>query len=609
MSLLSQVVETTVSAAAEDTTRVLTMQHVYDATEDETESKRVARLEDFFNTPLSDLPCDTAWFDENFPSVRLLGAEPLPGADRDFWTSPGAYRKWREVVRRRIRSASGERAREAELSAREDGWSTFLALLKRLSEHDGPVHPAQHGAIGRFANLARAADLEPGDLTLDHVSPFLKTLSPYDCERALHALKILGRLKRVRLVAANLPADFDPKLLAPELKTPVSERIRKMAHNAVETARYDDGTYDDISETRMAKFNDQTANTYEAALIALARTAADTGAIDLDDVTSLQQLFACEVRRAVLKRWTTGTDTPAGLTARSATGYASIVAQIGEALGTDMSAWRGNLKNNETLIKGRADGQRMAPKNQRFCELLLSDRRKTRTFLRQHILYRDIAENILATDHKLTEADKRRVRMFGTCAAFSALELRGAGIRKGSALAIKCLGPDQNLFDRKVGDERWFELRISKKDMKGEYVQLPPIPVRDDSFAGYEIIDWFLSRIRPLFTYANKDFCGENGITPTAWLFASEQSNQALRGGLLYRWMTQCSTEIGLRMTPHNYRHGFATLLIGQSWDNKRRAADYLGCSEPVLERNYAWIDKRKKIEETQDLLAGMLSC
>lgn len=77
---------------------------------------------------------------------------------------------------------------------------------------------------------------------------------------------------------------------------------------------------------------------------------------------------------------------------------------------------------------------------------------------------------------------------------------------------------------------------------------------------------------------------------------------------MLYKWLTRSSAEIGLPMFPHNFRHGFATLLLARSWSNRGRAAAYLGCSVGVLDTFYGWIDKQQKLEEVQDLLAEVLA-
>jgi hypothetical protein len=102
-----------------------TMQTVFDETVDTTERNRIMRLSEFFAAPLSTFDGDgadlLAWFDAHFPPVKKIGAGPLPGASRGFWSSKSAYSKWREVVRRRIRSTLGLVDAKKALRERIDG--------------------------------------------------------------------------------------------------------------------------------------------------------------------------------------------------------------------------------------------------------------------------------------------------------------------------------------------------------------------------------------------------------------------------------------------------------------------------------------------------------
>ena len=608
MGILSNVVELMAHASAADTTPNVTMQSVLDATDDKTEAKRIRRLADFFNARLASLPGDLDWFDENFPSVKKLGARPLPGHEREFWKTVESYRKWREITRRRIRKTTGEFDRVKDLAARNDGWKPLLADLAKLSEDDGPVHPATVGAIGALANRARACDIDPGDLGPARVTTFLAALAPYERANSETALKALARLKRFRRVAAHLPTDFSLEKMLPDHRAPLPEPVMEMINRAIETARFDESTHDDISGTSKAAFNEKTVQSYTAAMIKLARSAATAGGVDLDTLEGLDELFRCDVRRAVIKDWIEQAKTKKGFSSRSAASYVRAIIQIGKAMGIDTTYWRMNLSNNAFLTDGVDRGEKMAPKNQAFCEKLIDDPKRTRTFLTQHVLYHDIACDILATDKTLSDIQLQRACRFGSCAAFAAIELRGAGLRKASALSIHSTGPDQNLFYRRAGPTKWFEIRIAQKDMKGEYVELPPIPIRDDRLQGYQVMNWYLDSIRPLFNFANEKWCEANECAASPWLFPAQHGHGPLDGKLLYRWLTQCSAEIGLRMTPHNFRHGIATLLLAKSWSNKGRAADYLGISDRVLEAYYAWINKRRSFEETQDLLAEALS-
>ncbi|MFZ7094023.1 hypothetical protein [Primorskyibacter sp. 2E233] len=606
MGVFSAAVATAIDQTA---TRVVTMQTVFDDTTQQTERNRIARIADFFDAPLSTFGGDLlTWFDAHFPPVKKLGAAPLPGHDRVFWTSRGSYQKWREVVRRRICHTTGVTDAKKELRNRIDGWTPLLGLLDELKKGVGPLHSASVGAIVAFSDMARAAGLNPADLTPDVVPDFLKSLPLMERERAAKALRALARAQVVNQVAEFLPEGFDPAYLIPADRSSLPDTVRAMIAEMVHNVRFDKSTYEDVSESSQPKFGQEASATYEAALIALARTAQDLGCVELETLNRPDNLFRCETRVAVLRAWTDPGNTTRPFSLRTAASYTRIIAQVGKENGLDTSAWEASLKKNTALKEGRATNETMSPKVQRFCEGLIANQKNVRTFLRQHVLYQERAKDILATDEKLTLSQTRRVRQFGTCAAFAAMEIRGAGLRKGSALATQSHGVNPNLFFRNNGQERWYELRVSRKDMKGEYVELPAIRIRDDKYEGFAVLDWYLKSIRPLSNFGNAEYCEQNVCAMSPYLFVAEKSADALDGKLFYRWLTSCSHAIGLRMNPHNYRHGFATLLLARSWSNRGRAAAYLGCSVGVLDTYYAWLDKRQKLEEVQDMLAEALT-
>ncbi|MWD29327.1 hypothetical protein E0K89_017745 [Aquicoccus sp. SCR17] len=589
-----------------------TMQTVLDETVNETERNRIVRVGEFFDKPLSILDGDgvdlLTWFDSHFPPLKQIGAGPLPGSGRTFWQSKSSYAKWREVVRRRIRTTLGLVAAKKALRERVDGWTPFLALLEELSKDHGPVHPGTLGAVRTFSDRARSAGIDPMDLTPDTVPSFLDGMPTHESDASATALRALARHRVFPQIAAHLPPDYDPTYLVPTARTPVPDSVRKMIADMVEAARYDQSTYDDVSESCTENFNQETAKTYCAALVALARAAQETGKADLASLNCLGSLFETPVRIAAIRHWIDQSETEVGSSLRTAADYVRIVAQIGKANGIRTKKWLKSLKKNPHLQEGHAAGEKMSPKNRVFCERLIHDPADVRTFLRQHVLYQERAKDVLATDKALTKSQLRAARRLSTCAAFSALAIRGAGLRKGSALAAECSGTGQNLFRKTAGERKFFELRIAQKDMKGEYVELPPIHIRDDKYCGYEVLDWYLKTARPLFDFADPDYCEEKECALATHLFVSERSARPLAGSMLYKWLTRSSAEIGLPMFPHNFRHGFATLLLARSWSNRGRAAAYLGCSVGVLDTYYGWIDKRQKLEEVQDLLAEALA-
>lgn len=532
----------------------------------------------------------------------------MPGADREFWASKSSYAKWREVIRRHSKTTLGLVGAKVALRTRNDGWTPFLILLEQLSKDRGPVYPATFGAIRTFSDKARAAGIDPVDLTPQIVPEFLDTMPSHEQVKSSNALKAIMRLTTFQVIAAHLPPDYDTAYLVPSVRTPVPAPIRAMIAEMVETARFDRSTYDDISESCSENFNEKTAATYNAALIALARAAQETNLANLDSLNCLESLFGNEIRISTIRHWIGLSEKDTRFSLRTAADYVRIIAQIGNANGLKTKKWLKSLKKNPHLQEGQADGKKMSPKNRVFCERLIHDPADVRIFLSQHVLYKERAQDILATDKPLSKQQLRDARRFASCAAFSALEIRGAGLRKGSALATECAGVHQNLFRKTTGDKKIFELRIAQKDMKGAYVEMPPIHVRDDKYYGYEVLDWYLKTARPLFNYANPEFCEKLKCPMATHLFVSEKSSKPLGGAMLYNWLTRSSAEIKLPMYPHNFRHGFATLLLARSWSNRGRAAAYLGCSVGVLDTYYGWIDKQQKLEEVQDLLVEALA-
>ncbi|WP_417273738.1 hypothetical protein [Celeribacter halophilus] len=337
-----------------------TMQTVFDETVNATERNRIMRLSEFFAAPLSTFDgADDAdlltWFDTHFPPVKNIGAGPLPGASRNFWSSKNAYSKWREVVRRRIRSTLGLIDAKKALRERIDGWTPFLALLENLSKDQGPVHPATFGAIRTFSDRARAEGIDPMDLIPDVVPMFLDKMPEHTRHASVLALKALNRHRIFPQIAAFLPEDFDTDYLIPTARTPVPEAVRKMITDMVETARYDLSTYDDVSESSSENFNAKTAEAYRAALIALARAAQDTGEVDLASLNCLDTLFETHVRIPTIRHLINLSEKDDGISLRTVADYVRIIAQIGKANGLKTKKW---LKKPEEkpAPAGRARG-------------------------------------------------------------------------------------------------------------------------------------------------------------------------------------------------------------------------------------------------------------
>jgi hypothetical protein len=259
----------------------------------------------------------------------------------------------------------------------------------------------------------------------------------------------------------------------------------------------------------------------------------------------------------------------------------------------------------------------MSPKTVQFCRPLINIPQRRRSFLTQHFAYRDRADDILATDKMLTASQLREVRMFGTCAAFAAIELCGAPNRVTNVLQLRHRGPTSNLFLPK-GHADHYEIALDRKEMKVKKGK--PVPrqkIRRNALEGAQTLDWYIKTVRPLFPYGNAQWCA--GIdqpfdnlrfgkvqdllqrAESIHLFVSPQSAAHLSKSVFYDYLCEASEAIGMPMTPHNFRHGVASIMLKRSLANIGKVATLLNNSPGVVGTFYAWINEAIVIEEVQD--------
>lgn len=107
------------------------------------------------------------------------------------------------------------------------------------------------------------------------------------------------------------------------------------------------------------------------------------------------------------------------------------------------------------------------------------------------------------------------------------------------------------------------------------------------------MVEWYLEHIRPRIPWADRSeylFPGYNG---------KSISDKALRN-----WLQHHSRDLGIPMSPHNFRHGLASLWL------RSRPGDYSGaarllCNSPATVRAYyAWIDNDAEMINVQAELA-----
>ena len=274
-------------------------------------------------------------------------------------------------------------------------------------------------------------------------------------------------------------------------------------------------------------------------------------------------------------------------------------------------------KNSVFLIEGKHAENEMSPKNIAFCRPIIENPQAKRRFLTQHFAYRDRAEDILATDKMLSQSQLREARMFGTCAAFAAIELCGAPNRLTNVLQLRHRGPTSNLFLPK-GHATHYEIALVRKEMKVKKgKQVPRQKVRRNALEGAQTLDWYFKTIRPLFPHGNSQWCA--GVDQpfdnlrfgkvddpsrrgeSIYIFVAPQSAAHLSKSVFYEYLCEASEAIGMPMTPHHFRHGIASILLKRSLANVGKVATLLNNTQAVVLNNYGWINEEAVIEESQD--------
>ncbi|MBI1492437.1 hypothetical protein [Halocynthiibacter styelae] len=621
MSILTQIANSIAIPVATEPPKPKNLQDVYDdanvAGRDD-EARATKRVADYFAAPLASFEADVEWFDQMFPLAHRM--VQVPGRERSFWKSRNGYNKWRNKVRRRIEHSNGAVAAEKERKARQDGWALLNELLHTLSHNGGPIHGGEAGAVVAFADWARKSAIEPGELDCEAIALILDR-APSDNIRRKHlrALEVLKRYQCIRSIAAHLPDELDINRARRRFENALPPHLDIWIDEVLEIGRLKNAKYDRTTDKHSDAWQPTTVGTYRSALRSYVWSASRErgGQIDLDTLTDFSELFTEDTAWVVAANWNNRSEMPDGLNPRSAYDYFGHVMTVLDRNEMDPSSLAKVREDCEFLVEGKQRADEMSPKTVQFCRPLINIPQRRRSFLTQHFAYRDRADDILATDKMLTASQLREVRMFGTCAAFAAIELCGAPNRVTNVLQLRHRGPTSNLF-LPTGHADHYEIALNRKEMKVRKGK--PVPrqkIRRNALEGAQTLDWYIKTIRPLFPYGNAQWCA--GIdqpfeslrfgkmqdllqrSESPHLFVALQSAGHLSKSVFYEYLCEASEAIGMPMTPHNFRHGVASIMLRRSLANIGRVATLLNNSPSVVEKFYAWINEAIVIEEVQD--------
>ena len=402
----------------------------------------IDRLAELLNQPLASIPADP----------DLIGTRfPLDGFDPHRWPTDAAYQTWRRRVQAALRHFLGVHEERARLRAMEDGWTAFHEAVLPLTRGKSGTwlwHPMKLRNLRTFALEARAIGVQPWEFALVHAlridaaSQGNKRAANRRAIRQLDELRAfpeLGPLLPPQPVAFAPPSTVRPCSLPGAWEEQIGAWVRRVTETGWDPAAR---SHTDRHEEHARVMTSALRTSLRAALrIGLIDAgSADTPLALLRDDEAVR-LLAAEIFASCSRARTAG-----GIAPRTARKYLRAVGQVRSMLGIAGTELDQILANNETARRGRLDDKSMTPGNRKFCEGLVGKAPLRQRFFRSHRTLRDEAERLLAdagdTAGALTGHRLARVRMLGAAAAFCALEIGGAPIRVGNAMALTCTGED-----------------------------------------------------------------------------------------------------------------------------------------------------------------------
>ncbi|WP_145962768.1 hypothetical protein [Mangrovicoccus ximenensis] len=543
---------------------------------------------------------------------------------------PDTYKQNWRAAKRLIDYLSGETEAAEERNSRTDGWTGLLATLQIL-ETAGVTSKSDRTAMTRLADASRKLGLGPRDLDCENAGPVL------DCggtpaERGA----ILAGLRKME----NLP-DLPPlENYRPNVSLASVTALRKKAYALpphLEAERSD--WVDRAARLAGRKSRRRIGEAYSAgsrqvmssALGCYAVTAGELGH-DLAGANTLLSLFSEETMESVVSAWV---NAPAEAKREDKTDFSyvdSLCRILRRNDAVPEAEFLEGLKEMRGLRAGRDAGRRMSPGTVRWCMDLLADPARIERFERQHVEYyiiaREAQQEAAALGFDLLDLCDpnrmaglapgergrakgllRRVRMFGTAAAYAAIALEGAPYRRTNILRLRHRGGNRTLFCHLEEHPPYLAIEIPNCELKNRDSldirgkTLPRIEIRawDDGARdfGPEILAWYLETVRPLFLGAG----GTETLFPPA-TNASPRPLDHLVPQTFDSWLALCSAEIGLPLTSHRFRHGRCSIALLYRECTMHELADFLGDTERTVSVYYGFVDRDRSAKRLQQSIS-----
>ncbi|MFD0978224.1 hypothetical protein [Tropicimonas aquimaris] len=487
-----------------------------------------------------------------------------------------------------IKHVTGAFAGKALRGNRQDGWTPIELVLKQVAKREpGPIRKQQLIPVRILVDEARKNNVQPLDLDETSVALLTDNCPVQNRRKSVEiGLRLLNDWRAWPELRTLLPAHPIPDpIVVRRLRNSIPDHLAVEITRWVETATRN--VFDEISQTYIDQYDQDTINRYLAALRKFVSTAGTTGT-DLGRTPYIENLITADIFHAVARSWIEDHQNGkrGALAKGSIAAYSQMLALIFERNGKDASFVRKGMKTNPVLKAGRKQHDTMAPKNRAFCESLLDIPGAETEFLQQHVILRAKADEILqrakAAGRDLSGPELTAVRQLGTTSMFCALEAAVLPARIGNALDTRLHGCAAHL-QLPNGKQKSGRVGYSADEVKNDNA-MEGLFERDQR-QGLQTLEWYLKKIRPLFPMSKA----------SPFLFPSVKSKEKpLSAKVMTDWLKMHTRIAGRPISAHNYRHGMATILYARGNLDIKHIADYLGITPAVLLRNYAWIDERR---------------
>lgn len=537
---------------------------------------------------LSDIPADLDEFHKRFP---LKGYKPGLGKTEE------AYKAWRRKVQAAIKGASGQLAEEQERRSRQDAWADLIDVLEPLTGMpEEAMYPHQVLIpIRKLADLSRQHGKDPHQVSQDWLAKLRPELGSNEWKSVQSALRRLNHFRYLSSVKPYLPSEpyGEPKVMRANLLPGIPDHIAEEIREWVDIATR--GDFDPVEERHEGGNTDHDKMVKSAALRKFVSTLSECAPIGAG--ARLRNLLTPENASLVVRKWTSNKDGIGKITANTACNYFKSLRTVMARNGLPPDEMKKHLKNNGFLNEGKKQGKAMSPDVRKFCESLLGTKSLSMSFLSMHVHLRNKAQGLLEEytrdGRAMTKSESAEVRSIGSVAALCAIETRGAPIRIENALSLTISGDDITFHRPTKMVDHWTITLFPEHTKNDNEIWAP---IEPGNLNGFEVVEWYMKNIRPLYPEAAK----------SDFFFPAIKVQGSLPYGTFLGWFKRETRAAGLPMTPHNFRHGLASLLIDANpgrWDLiERLLDDTIGTA-----RNYyGWVNKRKQRSSVQKYILDL---